>query len=201
MRKLRAAAIVVACVAVVPASAAFAQAPAASPHDVPEPQGLFQGAPHGYVPATLKGAKVIDSAAALDTLIKADHPALIDTAESERKPPSMSKTMIWLPQHRSIPGADWMPGAGNGTGDAAFAAAFRTRAATLTNGKPSTPIVTFCHPDCWASWNAAKRLVELGYTNVYWFPGGMESWQDGHDTAVVRPDAAWLSSLPKDLTQ
>lgn len=175
--------------------------PASNPHNVPEPQGLYQGAPHGYVPPTLKGAKVLDSAGALDKLIQSEHPVLIDVAELDRKPPSMSKTMIWLPQHRSIAGADWLPGGGDGTGDAAFAAAFRTRAAALTNGKPSTAIVTFCHPDCWASWNAAKRLVGLGYTNVYWFPGGMEAWQDAHDTGVVKPDAAWMASLPKDLTQ
>ena len=175
--------------------------PASSPHQVAEPQGLYQGAPHGYVPRTLQGAKVLDSASAVDKLMQAEHPVLIDVAELDRKPPSMSKTMIWLPRHRSIPGADWMPGAGNGTRAAAFADAFRTRAASLTNGKPSTPIVTFCHPDCWASWNAGKRLVELGYTNVYWFPAGMEGWQDTHDTGVVKPDAAWLASLPKDLTQ
>ena len=187
--------------ALLAAAPAFAEAPAVNPHNVPEPQGLYQGAPHGYTPSTLKGAKVLDSAAALDTLMKDGSPVLIDVAELDRKPPSMSKTMIWLPQHRSIPGADWMPSGGSGTDDPAFAAAFRTRAATLTHGKPSTPIVTFCHPDCWASWNAAKRLVGLGYTNVYWFPAGMEGWQDAHDTTVVKPDAAWMASLPKELTQ
>ncbi len=179
---------------------AFAD-PASNPHNVAEPAGLYQGAPHGYTPPTLKGAKVLGSVAELETLIKAEHPVLIDVSEQDRKPPSMSKTMIWLPQHRSIPGADWMPGAGNGTGEAAFASAFRTRMATLTNGKPAAPVVTFCHPDCWASWNAAKRLVGLGYTNVYWFPAGIEGWQDAHDTAVVKADAGWLASLPKDLTQ
>ena len=59
----------------------------------------------------------------------------------------------------------------------------------------------FCHPDCWASYNAAKRLVALGYSQVYWYPAGMEGWQDRHDTAVVKPDKTWLSTLPKSLTQ
>lgn len=179
---------------------AFAE-PASNPHHVAEPAGLYQGVPHGYTPPTLKGANVLGSAAELDKLIQEKHPILVDVAEQDRKPPSMSKTMLWLPQHRSIPDADWMPGAGNGTSDAAFASAFKTRMATLTNGKPATAIVTFCHPDCWASWNTAKRLVGLGYTDVYWFPAGIEGWQDGHDTAVVRADANWLASLPKDLTQ
>ena len=183
------------------AAPALAQAQASNPHNVAEPAGLYQGAPHGYTPPTLKGAEVLVSAAELDKLIQDKHAVLVDVAEQDRKPPSMSKTMIWLPQHRSIPGADWMPGAGSGTGDAAFASAFRTRMATLTDGKPATAIVTFCHPDCWASWNAAKRLVGLGYTDVYWFPSGIEGWQDGHDTAVVKADAAWIAALPKELTQ
>ena len=177
-----------------------ADAPASSPHNVPEPQGLYQGALHGYVPATLKGATVLDTAG-LETLIRDAQPALVDVAEKDRKPPSMSKDMIWLPQHRSIPGAVWLPGAGAGTEDAAFAAAFRNRAVTLAMGKPATPIVVFCHPDCWASYNAAKRLVALGYSQVYWYPAGMEGWQDRHDTAVVKPDKTWLSTLPKSLTQ
>lgn len=180
---------------------AHAQAPASNPHQVAEPEGLYQGVPHGYTPPTLKGAKVLSSAAELDKLIQEKHPVLVDVAEQDRKPASMSSSMIWLPQHRSIPGTVWMPGAGSGTGDAAFASAFRTRMATLTNGKPGTAIVTFCHPDCWASWNAAKRLVGLGYTDVYWFPLGIEGWQDAHDTTVVKADPAWLASLPKTLTQ
>ena len=147
------------------ATPGLAETPASNPHDVPEPQGLYQGVPHGYTPTTLAGAT------------------------------------IWMPQHRTIPGSDWLPGAGSGTDDQAFTDAFRTRAATLTGGKPATPIVVFCHPDCWASYNAAKRLVGLGYTHVNWYRDGLEGWQDGHDTAVVRADPAWLASLPKTLTQ
>lgn len=176
------------------------QAPASNPHDVPEPQGLYQGAPHGYTPSTLKGGTVIDTDA-LAKLIKSDHPVMIDVADKDRKPPSMAPGMIWLPEHRSIPGSVWLPGAGSGTGDKAFADAFRTRAAALTNGKPATPIVVFCHPDCWASYNAAKRLVDLGYTHVDWYRDGVEGWQNGHDTAVIKPDGAWEASLPKALTQ
>ena len=179
--------------------AAQAQSPKADVHNVAEPQGLYKGAPHGYTPTTLKGAAVVDTGA-LAKLMDA-HPVLVDVAEQDRKPPSMSKSMLWLPQHRSLPGAVWLPGAGSGTDDPAFADAFRTRMASLTGGKPATPIVVFCHPDCWASYDAAKRLVGLGYTRVNWYREGLEGWQDGHDTAIVKADPAWLSSLPKALTQ
>ena len=39
-------------------------------------------------------------------------------------------------------------------------------------------IVTFCLDDCWMSWNAAKRLHALGYTNVWWLAEGTDGWRD-----------------------
>ena len=27
------------------------------------------------------------------------------------------------------------------------------------------------------SWNAAKRAVAWGFTNVIWYPGGVEEWE------------------------
>ena len=39
-----------------------------------------------------------------------------------------------------------------------------------------------------------RRLVLRGYSNVHWFPEGVEGWQDDHDTAVVRPDPAWAQA-------
>lgn len=182
------------------ATSASAQAPAARPEDVPEPAGLYQGAMHGYVPSTIKGGTVLDTPAFLK-LVAADHPILIDVADKDRKPPTMAKDTPWLPRHRSIPGAVWLQGAGNAGADAAFETAFKARLATLTDGARTKPIVVFCHPDCWASYNAAKRLIGLGYTRVYWYPQGMEGWQDEHETSVVKPDAAWTASLPKALTQ
>ncbi len=181
-------------------ASAVAQAPAVRPGTVPEPPGLYQGAPHGYVPSTIKGGTVLDTPAFLK-LVAMDHPVLVDVADKDRKPPTMAPDTPWLPQHRSIPGAVWMQGAGNGTSDAAFAAAFKARMESLTDGSRAKPIVVFCHPDCWASYNAAKRLVSLGYTKVYWYPEGMEGWQNERDTSVIKPDSAWTASLPKALTQ
>ena len=173
---------------------------ASRPDSVPEPAGLYQGAPHGYTPATLKGGTVLDTAA-FTKLVDTGHPVLVDVAEKDRKPPTMAKDTPWLPQHRSIPGAIWLQGAGNGTDDEAFADAFRARLAALTGGDPATPIVFFCHPDCWASYNAAKRSIGLGYTHVSWYPEGMEGWQNDHETRIVKADAAWTAALPKTMTQ
>ena len=67
------------------------------------------------------------------------------------------------------------------------------RIAALTQGDRGRAIVTYCHPDCWGSWNLGKRLVTLGYRKVHWFPQGIDGWQDGHDTAVSRPDPSWAA--------
>jgi PQQ-dependent catabolism-associated CXXCW motif protein len=71
---------------------------------------------------------------------------------------------------------------------------FYRRIEELTNGDKSKAVVTFCHPECWGSWNAAKRLVLKGYTQVHWFPDGIEGWQDTHETAAVEPDPAWTGT-------
>ena len=178
---------------------ALADVPSAvAPGHVPEPNGLYDGALHGYTPETVAGGTVIDTAG-LATLIDTRHPLLLDVAEQDRKPPSMGKDTPWLPTHRSIAGAVFLQGAGKGTDDPAYGEAFKARVAALTNGDAGMPIVTFCHPDCWGSYNAAKRLAGLGYTHVYWYRDGTEGWQGDHDTKIVKPDPTWTTLIAKDL--
>ena len=38
----------------------------------------------------------------------------------------------------------------------------------------------YCQADCWMSWNAAKRALSYGYTNVAWYPDGTEGWERAH---------------------
>jgi PQQ-dependent catabolism-associated CXXCW motif protein len=173
---------------------------AATPGQVPEPAGLWQGAMHGYTPNTVTGATVLDTAG-LSKLLAATPPIMVDVAEADKKPASMPATALWMPAHRSIPGAAWLPGAGSGSDDASFVDAFKTRFAALTGGDRAKPIVAFCHPECWGSWNAAKRLVGLGYTKVYWYPEGMEGWQAQHDTTIVKADPQWTATAAKPVTQ
>ncbi len=50
--------------------------------------------------------------------------------------------------------------------------------AQVTGGDPSVPVVVYCSdPMCWMSYNAALRAVAAGYTNVYWYRGGLQAWQ------------------------
>jgi PQQ-dependent catabolism-associated CXXCW motif protein len=163
---------------------------AAGPAMVPEPEGIYTGALHGPTPLTLKGAKVLEFAS-LEKLLADEKPVLIDVAMADRKPEEMPAGKLWLPVHRSIPGAIWMPNAGAASLAPSQEEGFLRRVSELAGGDKARPIVTFCHPDCWASWNAAKRLVLAGYTRVHWFPRGIEGWQDEHETAVIKQDNAW----------
>jgi PQQ-dependent catabolism-associated CXXCW motif protein len=157
--------------------------------DVPEPQGLWTGSMYGRTPRTLSGAAVVDLAA-LETLMTTQA-LLLDVGPARQKPENLPDNRPWLPIHRSIPGAVWMPGAGVAPLDAGREELFHRRIAELTNGDQARPIVVFCRPDCWGSWNAGKRLVMKGYTRVSWFPTGLDGWQEKHETAEVKPDTAW----------
>ncbi len=170
-----------------------AAGPANSPVDVPEPEGLYTGPQRGYTPPTLKGAKVVDLAA-LEALQAEAKPVLIDVALADRKPEGLPPDRPWFPAHRSIPGAVWFPNAGAVPLPPEREATFLKRVEDLTGGDKARAIVTFCHPECWGSWNAGKRLVLAGYTNVHWFPSGIEGWQDAHETSVLKPDPAWGAS-------
>lgn len=154
-----------------------------------EPDGLWTGPMVGDTPATLSGAKVLD-VKGLEKLM-AEKPLLIDSSPADRRPEKLPQTAIWNPTHRSIPGAVWFPGAGRGDLDPAKADSLMERITELSEGKTSKAIVTFCKPRCWGSWNVGKRLIEAGYTAVYWFPPGVNGWQKHNDTSLVDPQPGW----------
>ncbi|WP_298425710.1 rhodanese-like domain-containing protein [Rhodoblastus sp.] len=157
-----------------------------------EPPGLWTGPMHGEIPATLAGAKVVDAAAVAE--LKDGGAVLIDVAEFPAKPAGVSSNLPWMPTHMSIPGAVWFAGGGFGDGSPAYQQAFSARVGELTGGDKDKAVVAFCHPGCWGSWNAGKRLVMLGYRKVYWFPGGVEAWEDKYAAVPVKPDRGWEES-------
>jgi len=49
---------------------------------------------------------------------------------------------------------------------------------TIAKGDKSRPLVLYCEGvNCWMSYNAALRAINLGYQNVLWYRGGMEAWK------------------------
>jgi PQQ-dependent catabolism-associated CXXCW motif protein len=141
----------------------------------PEPPGLWTGAMDAETPATLAGATVLPTASAADAWINAHHALPIDVSAAPVKPPNMASAMPWLPAaHQDIPRSVWLPGAGRAVLTADRASAYLL--AVAARAAPTQAVAVYCHVKCWASWNAAKRLLIAGYDNVAWFPGGIEGW-------------------------
>jgi PQQ-dependent catabolism-associated CXXCW motif protein len=144
----------------------------------PEPPDYRMDDFRSPVPLTLRGARVLtpDEAA---NLWNKDAAILIDVYPQAPKPPNLPPGTFWRdPIHRSIEGAHWLPNVGYGALSDELEDYFRTRLERLTGGKRDASVVFFCLKDCWMSWNAAKRAMELGYTNVMWFDEGTDGWQE-----------------------
>lgn len=80
--------------------------------------------------------------------------------------------------HEGIAGEHWFPEAGRGVPGPGIAAWFEQGIARLSHGNRDRMIVTFCLSDCWMSWNAARRLRAMGYTNVWWLAEGLDGWRE-----------------------
>lgn len=153
---------------------------------VPEPSGYWTGPNQGETPASLAGATVIHTADLAD-LIAREKPVLIDASPAPPPPPDLPAGTVWMaPVHRDIPGSVWLQEAGKGEISSEAEALYGSTLNELTHGSRKRAIVLYCHPKCWLSWNAAKRAVSFGYRHVYWYPDGIEGWQEaGHSVAAV----------------
>jgi PQQ-dependent catabolism-associated CXXCW motif protein len=181
-------ALLASALALAGSGAATAGVPAAPP---PEPAGFWTGPLNDPVPATLEGGKVIhthDLAALLKH--KEGKAVIVDVSNAPRRPDNLPSTTTWLPvPHPAIPGAIWIPGAGLGAPPPPMEEFFRQRLATATGNDLERPLVLYCHEKCWLSWNGAKRAIQYGYHNVYWFPDGIEGWRKAKlPTVVVQPE-------------
>ncbi len=150
----------------------------------PEPPGLWTGEERGAVPATLSGGRVVDTTA-LAALLAQGGVVAVDVSVAQRRPEGLPSSAVWLPLvHRDIAGSVWIPDAGQAALAPATEAWVRGRLEVLTGGDAGRPLVFYCHPECWRSWNAAKRAVGWGYRAVAWYPQGTEGWSEaGHALA------------------
>ena len=165
-RVLRAAVLAAATVAAGPASA----------QPVAEPSEYREDPYRAPVPATLSGATVVDDDAAY-ALWKTGRVAFVDVFPQAPKPANLPEGTIWRDKPRiSIPGAIWVPNVGYGRIAPETEAYFRRGLDLATGGDPDHPVVFFCLAECWMSWNAAKRALEYGLTNVFWYPEGTDGW-------------------------
>ena len=107
----------------------------------------------GDTPTALAGAKVIDAPAVAQ--LKQGGALLLDVAEAPKKPGNGRRTRCGgqstLHSGRGLAG-----GRRSGNSGAAFQSRFDEKITRLTGGGKEKPIMVFCHPKCWGSWNAAQ---------------------------------------------
>jgi PQQ-dependent catabolism-associated CXXCW motif protein len=145
--------------------------------NVPEPAEYRTENYRAPVPATLSGARILTTAEA-ETIWRAGTGVFIDVMPRAPKPPNLPAGTIWRDKPRlNIPGTVWLPDTGYGKLAAATEDYFRRGIARATSGNNAVLLVIYCQADCWMSWNAAKRALSYGYTNVAWYPVGTDGWE------------------------
>ncbi len=143
----------------------------------PEPEGYRTDNYRSPVPATLAGARVLATEEA-EAIWRAGRAVFIDVLPRPPKPSNLPEGTIWRDKPRSnIPGSVWLPDTGYGTLAAATEDYLREGLTRATGGDKTKLVVIYCQADCWMSWNAAKRALSYGYSNVAWYPDGTEGWQ------------------------
>lgn len=143
---------------------------------VPEPESYRTDNYRAPVPATLSGGRVLTTAQA-EAIWRAKSGAFIDVLPRPPKPKNLPAGTIWRDQKRSdIPGSIWLPDTGYGVLAATTEDYFRRGLARASGGDRAKLLVFYCQAECWMSWNAAKRALAAGYTDVAWYPEGTDGW-------------------------
>lgn len=154
----------------------------------PEPADYRTDNYRSPVPLTLKGATVLSDREAVK-IWEAKSAVFIDVYPHPPKPPNLPAGTLWRETtHQSIEDAVWLPNVGYGVLSAANDSYFRRSLDMLTSGDKTKRLVFFCLKNCWMSWNAAKRALSYGYTNVDWYRDGTDGWQEiGGLIEEIRP--------------
>ncbi len=142
-----------------------------------EPDGYRTENYRAPVPATLNGARVLTTEEA-EAIWRAKSGVFIDVLPRPPKPKNLPEGTIWRDKPRfNIPDSVWLPDTGYGALAAAMEDYLRQGLAHASGGNKAVLLVLYCQADCWMSWNAAKRVLSYGYSNVAWYPDGTDGWE------------------------
>ncbi len=156
---------------------------ASAADEVLEPPGYRMEDYDAPVPAQVTGATTVD-AIAVKRLMEEQNALVIDVIPEHRKPDFLPENQIWIPPaHQGVAGSVWLPDIGYGVLSDTTEKYFKDNLEKYTNAENNHPVVFYCRMDCWMSWNAAKRALTYGYSNIYWFANGIDGW-DFEDFAV-----------------
>lgn len=95
---------------------------------------------------------------------------------------------------KQIPGSVWLPGVGFGVLKKEQEAFFLRNLERVTKGDKAAGLIFYCMSDCWHSWNAARRAIRSGYSNVAWYPLGTDGWTENGRTLVSTEPVNFLGS-------
>ena len=112
---------------------------------------------------------------------------LLDTWKKDIKPEKLDSKK-WMPAKRyTIPGAKWLPNVGLETLTPELRKYFEETVKRLTKGNKDAKIVCFCRRGYYSK-IAAERLVQMGYTNIFLYPG-TDVWEDaGNRLIIIKPE-------------
>ena len=155
---------------------------------IEQPDGYRMELYDGNVPDGLDGASAI-TALEVKRLQESAGAVVIDVIPQQRLPNFLPENQIWIPvEHKGVPGAIWLPDTGYGALSDITEKYFKHHLDIASNGNKDHPLVFYCRADCWMSWNAAKRALTYGYTNVHWFYDGIDDWFfESFDFEVLTP--------------
>jgi PQQ-dependent catabolism-associated CXXCW motif protein len=129
-------------------------------------------------PAGLAGARVVATEEA-ERLWQGKSAVFVDVLPRAPRPANLPPGTIWRDRPRlDIPGSIWLPDTGYGALAPATQDYLRKNLERATGGDRAKLLVIYCLRDCWMSWNAAKRILSMGYANVAWYPDGTDGWTD-----------------------
>src|ERR1700712_189758 len=150
--------------------------PACAQENPPEPEGYRTDNYRSPVPATLAGARVLATEQAEATW-RAGKAVFVDVLPRPPKPPNLPEGTVWRDRPRfNIPGSIWLPDTGYGKLAPSTEDYLRRGIERAAGSNKTTLLVLYCQENCWMSWNAAKRVLSYGYSNVAWYPDGTEGW-------------------------
>ena len=165
-----------------------------SPLNMPLPAGVDaetgfrMGRYRGPVPQTNPGTEVVDTKRVAE-LHATGEVVFIDVFPPRGLGANpMDGTWMTNESHESIESATWLPEVGRGYVEQEHIDYFQRNLKLLTENNKDKPLLFFCTADCWQSWNAAKRALQYGYKNIFWYPEGTDGWaEEGHSLVLVEP--------------
>lgn len=125
---------------------------------------LHTGAMHGPTPSSIPGGQLITTKGVAELVQGRNVPfLLLDILGGPEKLPG---AIAAVPAHQA--------GSFNDRTQSEFGGFLQQ----ATKGNKQMPIVLYCQStQCWMSYNAALRAINMGYTNVLWYRGGIEAWK------------------------